>query len=129
MMQMTYVSGIKAKLMLSSVKVRSVDGSIMMSPNLDVAIGSLPHIAASSHCSPQPPISTPSSPIGQPHLADRLMRIHRPTCTMPPSFMQHPPMNTPSSSPPDLPDTVERLAASVVCLATRRYGSAGVLWR
>ena len=38
-------------------------------------------------------------------------------------------MNTPSSSPPDLPNTVERLASSVVCLATRRYGSAGVLWR
>ena len=37
-------------------------------------------------------------------------------------------MNTPSS-PPDLPDTIDRLAASVVCLATRRYGSAGVLWR
>ena len=37
-------------------------------------------------------------------------------------------MNTPSS-PPDLPDSVERLAASVVGLATRRHGSSGVLWR
>jgi S1-C subfamily serine protease len=37
-------------------------------------------------------------------------------------------MNTPLS-PSDLPDTVERLAASVVGLATRRHGSCGVLWR
>jgi len=37
-------------------------------------------------------------------------------------------MNSPSSSP-HLPDAVERLAASVVCLATRRHGSSGVLWR
>ena len=37
-------------------------------------------------------------------------------------------MNTPTS-PPDLPDSVERLAASVVGLATRRHGSSGVLWR
>src|SRR5438552_19012252 len=32
-------------------------------------------------------------------------------------------------SPSDLPDTVERLAASVVGLATRRHRSSGVLWR
>jgi S1-C subfamily serine protease len=37
-------------------------------------------------------------------------------------------MNLPSS-PPDLPDAVERLAASVVGVATRRHGSSGVLWR
>ena len=37
-------------------------------------------------------------------------------------------MNNPSSSP-ELPDTVERLAASVVGLATRRQRSSGVLWR
>jgi serine protease Do len=37
-------------------------------------------------------------------------------------------MNTPFS-PPDLPDSVERLAASVVGIATRRHGSSGVLWR
>jgi serine protease Do len=35
---------------------------------------------------------------------------------------------TPSSSP-SLPDTVERLAASVVGLASRRHRGAGVLWR
>jgi S1-C subfamily serine protease len=37
-------------------------------------------------------------------------------------------MNT-LSSPPDLPDSVARLAASVVGVATRRHGSSGVLWR
>jgi serine protease Do len=37
-------------------------------------------------------------------------------------------MNTPASSP-DLPDAVERLAASVVGIATRRHASSGVLWR
>ena len=37
-------------------------------------------------------------------------------------------MNIPFS-PPDLPDSVERLALSVVGLATRRHGSSGVLWR
>ena len=37
-------------------------------------------------------------------------------------------MNSPTSSP-HLPDTVERLAASVVGLATRRHGGSGVLWR
>ena len=35
---------------------------------------------------------------------------------------------TPSSSP-SLPDTVERLAASVVGLASRRHRGSGVLWR
>jgi serine protease Do len=33
------------------------------------------------------------------------------------------------NSPSDLPDTVERLAASVVGLVTRRHRSSGVLWR
>src|SRR6185369_18000959 len=37
-------------------------------------------------------------------------------------------MNSPAS-PSNLPDAVERLAASVVGLATRRHGSSGVLWR
>jgi len=34
-----------------------------------------------------------------------------------------------SSSSPSLPDTVERLAASVVGLASRRHRGSGVLWR
>jgi S1-C subfamily serine protease len=34
-----------------------------------------------------------------------------------------------TSSPADLPDAVERLAASVVAFAARRHGSSGVLWR
>src|SRR5437868_15260580 len=37
-------------------------------------------------------------------------------------------MNSPSASPA-LPDAVDRLAASVVGLATRRHASPGVLWR
>jgi S1-C subfamily serine protease len=37
-------------------------------------------------------------------------------------------MNSPTSLP-DLPDAVERLAASVVGIATRRHGSSGVAWR
>jgi len=37
-------------------------------------------------------------------------------------------MNTPAAVP-NLPDAVERLAASVVGIATRRHGSSGVLWR
>lgn len=36
-------------------------------------------------------------------------------------------MNIPSSS--DLPDAVERIAASVVGLATRRHAGSGLLWR
>jgi serine protease Do len=36
-------------------------------------------------------------------------------------------MNTPSSS--ELPDAVERIAASVVGLATRRHAGSGLLWR
>jgi S1-C subfamily serine protease len=34
-----------------------------------------------------------------------------------------------SSASPDLPDAVERLAASVVGIATRRHGSSAVAWR
>jgi S1-C subfamily serine protease len=37
-------------------------------------------------------------------------------------------MNT-VASPPSLPDAVERLAASVVGVATRRHAGSGVLWR
>jgi S1-C subfamily serine protease len=60
-------------------------------------------------------------PIGGGGLAPRHARCH-------PPFPQSAAMNIPAS-PADLPDTVDRLAASVVCLSTRRYGSAGVLWR
>ncbi|TMH28149.1 MAG: serine protease [Betaproteobacteria bacterium] len=68
-------------------------------------------------------------PNGQAHLSDRAGCAATPACTMASSY--HPAvciMNTPSS-PPDLPDSVERLAASVVGIATRRHGSSGVLWR
>jgi S1-C subfamily serine protease len=34
-----------------------------------------------------------------------------------------------NSSSSHLPDAVDRLAASVICLATRRHASSGVLWR
>src|SRR5437868_14307490 len=37
-------------------------------------------------------------------------------------------MNSPSASPA-LPDAVDRLAGSVVGLATRRHASSGVVWR
>src|SRR2546421_2420031 len=57
------------------------------------------------------------------------MRIAHAALTMASSHHRFRAMNSFASASPDLPDTVDRLAASVVGVAARRHGGSGVLWR